>query len=73
MEKVQMTQKALILMAKNLKAIDITTAKIPEEESSQFNCIAISVGLYGINGAIFEKKGKFYVIKKRATNLFVLL
>ena len=73
MEKVQMTQKALILMAKNLNAIDITTAKIPAKESSQFECIAISVGIYGINGALFTKKGKFYVIKKRATNIFVLL
>jgi len=73
MERVKITQKALLLMAKNLKAIDISTTEINTEESSQFDCIAISVGLYGINGAIFENKGKYYFIKGRTANLFRLL
>lgn len=73
METVKMTQKSLLLMAKILKAIDITTKTINAEESSKFECIAISLGLYGINGALFEKKCKYYVIKGRTTNLFVLL
>ena len=73
METVKMTQKSLLLMAKNLNAIDISTTTINAEESSQFECIAISLGLYGINGALFTNKGKYYVIKGRTTNLFVLL
>ena len=73
MEKVKMTQKALILMAKNLNAIDITTTTINPEESRQFECIAISLGVYGINGALLTNKGKFYLIKGRTTNLFFLL
>ncbi len=68
-----MSQKSLLLMAKNLKAIDITTTKINPEESSLFECIAISLGVYGINGALLTNKGKFYVIKGRTTNLFFLL
>ena len=73
MKTLKMSQKSLILMAKNLKAIDITTTTINPEESRKFNCIAISVGASGINAAIFENKGKFYVIKRRTTNIFVLL
>ena len=73
METVKMTKKSLILMAKKLNAIDISTTTINAKERSQFECIAISVGIYGVNGALFEKKGKFYVIKGRTTNLFILL
>ena len=73
METAKMTKKELLSLAKNLKAFDITTTTINAQESSLFECIAISVGASGVNAAIFENKGKYFFIKGRTTNLFVLL
>ena len=73
METAKMTKKALLSLAENLKAIDISTTTINPEESRQFECISISMGAFGVNGALFTNKGKYYVIKGRTTNIFVLL
>lgn len=57
---------------RSINAHDITTVKIPE--GLDLEKIAISYGIYGMNGGLFQdrKTGERYKIIARSTNLFRL-
>ncbi|ULO04592.1 hypothetical protein [Campylobacter sp. RM12651] len=76
--RVKTTQKNLKELIKNNIAIDITSIRGNELNKIGFfnrNYLVkkISIGIYGINGALIELDNKLYVISKRCSNLFALV
>lgn len=59
-------------LAKNLNATDISDKKLDEIRSiKKAEIIYRNFGKYGMNGVLFsDKKGKFYLVNKRNSNLF---
>lgn len=57
---------------KNTNAKDITFGKIPE--NLKLEKIALSFGIYGMNGGLFRdvETGELHKIIKRSSNLFLI-
>lgn len=62
----------LLSLAQVLRAVDITDKSLDEiKEINRVEVVYRRYGKYGMNGLIFSNdKGKFFVIKKRNSNLF---
>lgn len=72
--------KTTLKEIKNMNAKDITSLSDKElneikKQERRLEEISISMGTYGINGALFkgEKTGSLYKITARCTNLFYLI
>ena len=60
----KMTKKALLSLARNLNAIDLTYDHEVRKGCENLIEVAYSAGLYGCNGCILkDQDDKFYVIK----------
>ena len=56
-------------------ASDITDCKNPDEMRCKLECIGVSFGTCGMNGALFKDNntGALYVITARNTTLFIMV
>lgn len=70
-------RKEIKKMVESGKAMDITHIsgfELKKLKENGLEMIAFSIGIYGINSALFEdKKGNKYAITARASSLFVLI
>ena len=58
---------------RKFNAKDVSDVKLPNN-CNQWKVIAISRGVYGLNGAVFENsKGEFFKITKRCSNLAYMI
>lgn len=68
----RMTKKALLSLARNLNAIDLTYDHEVRKGCECLTEVAYSAGVDGWTGGIFkDQDGKFYVIKSRSSAFFV--
>lgn len=71
-----MKLKEIKQMIKNGGAIDITNYSLDQINKLRpdLEAVKVSLGIYGVNGAIFKSKdNKIYAIRARNTNLFTLV
>ena len=68
----RMTKKALLSLARNLNAIDLTNDHSVRKGCENLIEVAYSAGMYGCNGCIKkDQDGNFYVIKDRTSALWM--
>lgn len=68
----KMTKKALLSLARNLNAIDLTYDHEVRKGCENLIEVAYSAGVDGWTGGIFKNQdGKFFVIKSRSSAFFV--
>lgn len=71
--KKKLTQKELKRLVKIGAAKDITTAAHEDLEKLNVEKIALSFGIYGMNGGLFKDKGgNLYAITARNAALFTI-
>ena len=68
----KISQKTIKQLIKEGAAIDLSAmyGKKNYPKAKEFDVIAISYGIYGMNGALLMRKGKLYGIASRNTALF---
>ena len=73
----KVTKKEIKKMIESGKATDIThisDIELKKLKENDLRMIAFSIGIYGINAALFEdKNGNKYAITARTSNLFRLI
>ena len=68
----RMTKKALLSLARNLNAIDLTYDHKVRKGCENLIEVAYSAGMYGCSGSILkDQDGNFYVIKSWTSALWI--